>query len=54
MLQRTSRKLEKKLKELVLQAEDERRHADQYKEQVSDEFLYSVVLYHMSKPYNRK
>ncbi|XP_041362309.1 myosin heavy chain, non-muscle-like isoform X2 [Gigantopelta aegis] len=34
MLQRTSRKLEKKLKELVLQAEDERRHADQYKEQV--------------------
>ncbi|XP_046352829.1 myosin heavy chain, non-muscle-like isoform X3 [Haliotis rufescens] len=33
-LSRASRKLEKKLKELVLQAEDERRHADQYKEQL--------------------
>lgn len=28
------RKAEKKLKEVVLQAEDERRHADQYREQV--------------------
>ena len=33
-LQRGNRRLEKKLKELALQAEDERRHADQYKEQV--------------------
>ncbi|XP_067672764.1 myosin heavy chain, non-muscle-like isoform X2 [Haliotis asinina] len=33
-LARSGRKLEKKLKELVLQAEDERRHADQYKEQL--------------------
>ncbi len=28
-----SRKLEKKIKELMMQLEDERRHADQYKEQ---------------------
>jgi hypothetical protein len=28
-----SRKLEKKIKELLMQLEDERRHADQYKEQ---------------------
>ena len=27
------RKLEKKIKELLMQLEDERRHADQYKEQ---------------------
>ena len=29
-----NRKLEKKIKELMMQLEDERRHADQYKEQV--------------------
>jgi myosin protein heavy chain len=28
-----NRKLEKKIKELLMQLEDERRHADQYKEQ---------------------
>jgi myosin protein heavy chain len=28
------RKTEKKLKEVLMQAEDERRHADQYREQV--------------------
>ncbi|XP_053393233.1 myosin-10-like isoform X7 [Mercenaria mercenaria] len=33
-LQRANRRLEKKLKEQAIQAEDERRHADQYKEQV--------------------
>lgn len=33
-LSRLSRKAEKKMKEFILQAEDERRHADQYKEQV--------------------
>ena len=27
--------MEKKLKEFAMQAEDERRHADQYKEQVN-------------------
>lgn len=32
--QKTNRKLDKKLKELVMQLEDERRHADQFKEQV--------------------
>lgn len=31
---KANRKLEKKLKELVMQVEDERRHADQYKEQL--------------------
>merc|ERR1711915_99519 len=31
---KANRRLEKKLKELVMQVEDERRHADQYKEQL--------------------
>ena len=35
---RANRRLEKKLKELALQADDERRHADQYKEQVKFTF----------------
>lgn len=30
------RRTEKKLKEVFMQVEDERRHADQYKEQVSN------------------
>lgn len=30
---KANRKLEKKIKELMMQLEDERRHADQYKEQ---------------------
>ena len=34
MLSRANRKVEKKMKELLMNAEDERRHADQYKEQV--------------------
>ncbi len=34
MLSRANRKVEKKMKELIMNAEDERRHADQYKEQV--------------------
>lgn len=32
--QKNNRKLDKRIKELVMQLEDERRHADQYKEQV--------------------
>lgn len=32
--QKTNRKLDKKIKELNMQLEDERRHVDQYKEQV--------------------
>lgn len=32
--QKANRKLDKKLKEYMMQLEDERRHADQYKEQV--------------------
>lgn len=31
------RRTEKKLKEIFMQVEDERRHADQYKEQVREE-----------------
>lgn len=34
MQQKTNRKMDKKLKELMMQLEDERRHADQYKDQV--------------------
>lgn len=34
MANKLVRKTEKKLKEVVLQVEDERRHADQYREQV--------------------
>lgn len=33
-LQKGNRKLDKKIKDLLVQLEDERRHADQYKEQV--------------------
>lgn len=32
--QKANRKLDKKIKELTLNIEDERRHADQYKEQI--------------------
>ena len=32
---KANKKLERKMKELIMQSEDERRHADQYKEQVS-------------------
>ena len=32
--QKTNRKLDKKVKELTMNIEDERRHADQYKEQI--------------------
>lgn len=36
---KSSRKLEKRVKELLLQLDDERRHADQYKEQVRSIFF---------------
>lgn len=42
--QKTNRKQEKKLKELVMQLEDERRHADQYKEQVEKVCIYCLRL----------
>lgn len=47
MANKLVRKTEKKLKEVVMQVEDERRHADQYREQVCShnsftEFLHSV------------
>lgn len=38
MLAKNNRKLEKKCKEAMLQVEEERRHADQYKEQVCSHY----------------
>jgi demethoxyubiquinone hydroxylase (CLK1/Coq7/Cat5 family) len=48
--QKSNRKQEKKLKELVMQLEDERRHADQYKEQVEKvrpSRLHQICLYYL-------
>lgn len=42
---KANRKLEKKLKELVMQVEDERRHADQYKEQLDK--VWRVIYSHL-------
>ena len=48
MLQsKNNRKLEKRLKEMLLQLEDERRHADQYKEQVEKSTNRVKVLEHL-------
>lgn len=44
--QKTNRKMDKKLKELILQLEDERRHADQYKEQLEKVFSFSISTTH--------
>ena len=44
---KSNRRLEKKIKELMMQLEDERRHADQYKEQVEkvcDTILILMLL----------
>ena len=38
------RKLEKKIKELMMQLEDERRHADQYKEQNEKVGFFSNLI----------
>lgn len=45
MQQKTNRKLDKKLKEMMMQLEDERRHADQYKDQVEkvNHKVYTIV-----------
>ena len=40
---KSNRRLEKKIKELMMQLEDERRHADQYKEQV--EKVRHIIYY---------
>ena len=45
MLAKNNRKLDKKYKEAVLQVEEERRHADQYKEQV---FSHYFILKQLS------
>lgn len=41
--QKANRKLDKKIKELTLNIEDERRHADQYKEQIEKVFIYFLI-----------
>lgn len=45
LLAKNNRKLEKKYKEAMLQVEEERRHADQYKEQVGLHVHYSVMRF---------
>lgn len=40
--QKANRKLEKKMKEIVMQLEDERRTVDQYKEQIEKVHLLST------------
>jgi hypothetical protein len=44
-LARANRKMDKRLKELQIQAEDERRNADQYKEQVSFFLIVETTLW---------
>jgi len=44
-LAKNNRKMEKKYKESVLQVEEERRHADQYKEQVGWTFLVFYLVW---------
>jgi len=44
-LAKNNRKMEKKYKESVLQVEEERRHADQYKEQVGWTFSMFYLLW---------
>ena len=51
--QKSSRKLDKKMKELALQLDEERRHADQYKEQIEKVSRIIVLLeccYEISRP----
>lgn len=45
--QKANRKLDKKIKELTLNIEDERRHADQYKEQIEkvDDLILLITYY---------
>jgi myosin protein heavy chain len=40
---KVNRRLEKKIKELMLAVEDERRNSDQYKEQVCINFIYAFI-----------
>ena len=44
---KANRKLEKKIKELMMQLEDERRHADQYKEQ-NEKVRHWTALYSLN------
>ena len=50
---KNNRKLDKKYKEAVLQAEEERRHADQYKEQVCVKVTF-FNFYSAKKPFNQR
>ena len=51
MLSRANRKVEKKMKELLMNAEDERRHADQYKEQVRLQLIQGNDFSRVSRSY---
>ena len=51
---KNNRKLDKKYKEAVLQAEEERRHADQYKEQVCVIVTFFFYFYSAKKPFNQR
>lgn len=42
--QKASRKLDKKMKELALQLDEERRHADQYKEQIEKVTSCNILI----------
>lgn len=58
MANKLVRKTEKKLKEVVMQVEDERRHADQYREQVRSQsslwsLLYSVQCFFTQVPHSK-
>ena len=45
--QKQNRKLDKKLKEFMMQLDDERRHADQYKEQVEKVSASGEIVAHV-------
>lgn len=45
MQQKINRKQDKKLKEIIMQLDDERRHADQYKEQTEKVITRLRLLY---------
>lgn len=48
MANKQVRKTEKKLKEVMMQADDERRHADQYREQVgTEQYILRVEVGHI-------
>lgn len=49
--QKANRKLEKKIKDIVMQLDDERRTVDQYKEQVEKVCILNIII---KKKMNKK